>query len=110
MEKYSSIDKIVEESVFSYDNTMEQSFISLKNSMCSTLSLVVQGFTNPFFLECDTSRTGLGAVLTQESRPLSFTRKQLCDHNLGKYTHEKYIMAILHDVDTCKTIPPRELF
>lgn len=81
---------------------MKQSFISLNNSMCSTLILVVPGFTNPFFLECDALRTSLGAVLTQESRPLSFTRKQLCDDNLGKYTYEKYIMAILHDVDTWK--------
>ena len=70
--------------------------------MCTTLILAVLGFANPFFLECDASRIGLGAVLTQESRPLSFTRKQLCDHNLGKYTYEKYIMAILHDVDTWK--------
>lgn len=79
---------------------MEQAFISLNNSMCSTPILTVLDFTKPFVLECDVSGTNLGEVLTQEGRPLTFTSKQLCDRNLGKSTYEKEIMVIFHAVDT----------
>ena len=68
--------------------------------MCLTLVLAVPDFTFPFVLECDASSTGLGAVLTQQGRPLAFTSKQLCDRHLGKSTYEKEMMAILHAVDT----------
>ena len=68
--------------------------------MCSTLVLAMPDFTKPFVLECNTSSTVLGAVLTQEGRPLDFISKQLCDRHLGKSTYEKEMMAILHAVDT----------
>ena len=68
--------------------------------MCSTLILAMPDFTKPFILESDASELGLGSVLTQEGRPITFTSKQLCDCNLGKSAYEKEMMAILHVVDT----------
>jgi hypothetical protein len=62
--------------------------------------LAMPYFSSPFVLECDASRSSLGVVLTQEGRPISFTRKKLCDQNLGKSTYEKEMMAILHVVET----------
>lgn len=79
---------------------MDQAFWALKDAMCLTLVLVVTDFSKPFVLECEASGIGLGAISTQEGRTLTFTSNQLCDRNLGKSTHEKEIMSILHAVDT----------
>ena len=79
---------------------MEQAFTFLKNAMCSTHVLIVPNFNKPFVLECDALGTSLGVVLTQEGMSITFTSKQLCDHNLEKSTYDKEIMAILHAVDT----------
>lgn len=46
-------------------------------------TLVVPNFTKLFVLKCDASGTGLGVMLTEDVRPLTFTRKKLCDLNLG---------------------------
>ena len=84
------------------NDPIEQTFISLNNSMCSTPVLVVPNLTMPFVVECDTSGTGLGSILTQEGRPITFTSKKLCDRNLGNSTYDKEIMDILHVVDTSR--------
>ena len=67
--------------------------------MSSTSVLIVPNFSKPFVLECDASGIGIGAILSQEVKPVTLTSKQLCDHNLGKYTYEKEMMAILHVTD-----------
>jgi hypothetical protein len=68
--------------------------------MCSTPILIVSDFTKLFFLKCNASGSNLGAFLNQEGWLITFTSKKLCDHNLGKSTHEKEMMDILHEVDT----------
>ena len=68
--------------------------------MFSTPILVMPDFIKSFVLECDASRSGFGVVLTQEWQSITFTSKQLCDHNLGKSTYEKENMEILHAIDT----------
>ena len=63
---------------FLWDDLVEQAFLSLKQPMCSTPVLTVLDFAQPFVLECDASGTGLGAMLTQQGRPLDFTSNHIC--------------------------------
>ena len=92
--------RLLKKNSFSWDDLVEQAFMSLKNAMCSTPVLIVPDFTEPFVLECDALGSYLGAMLTQQGRPLAFTSKKLCDRHLGKSTYEKEMMEILHAVDT----------
>ena len=69
---------------FTWTPVAYHAFKALKEAMCTTLVLALPNFTKAFVLECDASRRGIGAVLTQDGRPLAFTNKQLSEWHLGQ--------------------------
>ncbi len=46
-------------------------------------------FSQPFVIECDASREGLGAVLMQEGRPRAYMNQGLKGKSLHYSTYEK---------------------
>jgi hypothetical protein len=64
---------------FTWTPTFYHSFQALKETMCTTPVLSLPDFTKTFFLECDASKKGIGAVLMQDGRPSAFTNKQLSE-------------------------------
>jgi hypothetical protein len=57
--------------------------------MCTNLFLETYDFNNTFVVESDASRNGIGVVITQDGRPLAFTRQVLSGLILGRSTYEK---------------------
>jgi len=49
-------------------NTFEQ----LKEAICRAPVQDTPDFTKTFLVECDTSRNGIGAILMQDERPITF--------------------------------------
>jgi hypothetical protein len=90
---------LLKKNSFTWTLAAAQDFQTLKMTMCTTLVLSLLDFTKTFVLECDASWKGIGAVLMQEGRPLTFTSKQLSKKNLGKPIYEKEMLAILHAVE-----------
>jgi hypothetical protein len=64
--------------------------------MCKSLVLTTLDLTKTFIVECDASRNGIGIVLMQEGRPLSFESRPLKGKDLHKPIYEKEMMEILH--------------
>jgi hypothetical protein len=57
--------------------------------------LALPNFTLPFTLEADASDYGIGAVLMQQGKPMSFLSKSIGLRATGLSTYYKEIMAIL---------------
>ena len=57
--------------------------------------LSMPDFLKKFSIECDASRKGVGAVLTQEKRPIAYFSKALADSTLTKSIYEKELMTLV---------------
>ena len=68
--------RLLKKNPFSWDDLAEKSFMSLKNSICLTLFLIVPNLSKPFVLECDALGTSLWVILTQEGRICLSSPKQ----------------------------------
>ena len=68
---------------FNWSEDTEQAFQQLKGAMCSTPVLAVPDFSQPFIIETDACYTGIGAVLMQNRRPISYLSQALGQKNMG---------------------------
>ena len=66
---------LLENNSYTWTPTADQAFQTLKKAMCTTPVLALPDITKTFFLECDASRRGIGAVLMKDSRHFAFTIK-----------------------------------
>jgi hypothetical protein len=56
-----------------WGNAQKKAFMMLKQLMCSALVLTQPDFNKKFYLQTDTSGYGMGAILSQEGGPDTFT-------------------------------------
>jgi hypothetical protein len=70
-------------------------FIGIQKKL-RPLNILKRNFTKTFIVECDASRNGIGVVLMQEGRPISFESRPIKGKYLHKPIYEKEMLEILH--------------
>ncbi|XP_042455224.1 uncharacterized protein LOC122039864 [Zingiber officinale] len=80
---------------FSWTESCEQSFQELKRRLVTAPVLVLPSGVDGFVLFTDASYQGLGAVLMQRDRVVSYASRQLKDHERNYPVHDLELAAII---------------
>ncbi|XP_026419667.1 uncharacterized protein LOC113315618 [Papaver somniferum] len=86
---------ILKKDAFHWSAAAQEAFQALKYEMTRALVLALPDFTKQFILETNACDRGVGAVLMQEGRPLSFFSKALGPKTLALSTYERELLAIV---------------
>src|SRR6187399_413870 len=85
---------------FNWTEECEASFQELKERLVSSPVLILPNIRKDFQVYCDASRQGLGGVLMQEGRVVSYASRQLKPHELNYATHDLELAAVVHALKT----------
>ena len=88
---------------FQWNDEAEAAFLALKQAMTSTPTLAMPNFTEPFTIETDASGNGIGAVLTQQNRPIAYMSRAL---GITKQTWSIYAKEMLAIVEAIRLWRP----
>jgi hypothetical protein len=70
-------------------------FNTLKEKMSTAHALALPNFDQPFTLEIDVSKTGIGAVIMQQGQPIAFYSESLGSKVFAQSTYHKEALTIL---------------
>jgi hypothetical protein len=72
----------------------------LKEKLTTTQVLILPDVHKSFSVHCDASYTGLGCVLMQEKRVVTYSSRQLKIHEKNYPTHDLELAAVVHAMKT----------
>src|SRR3989337_1601971 len=85
---------------FKWTEDCEASFQELKKRLVTAPVLILSDIRKDFQVYCDASRLGLGGVLMQDGRVVSYASRQLRPHELNYATHDLELAAVVHALKT----------
>ncbi|GJS25942.1 putative reverse transcriptase domain-containing protein [Tanacetum coccineum] len=80
---------------FDWGNKQEAAFQLLKQKLCSAPILALPEGSEDFIAYCDASKKGLGAVLMQREKVISYASRQLKIHEKNYTTHDLELGAVV---------------
>lgn len=85
---------------FEWTAPAETAFVELKTAMTTTPTLAMPDFNTPFIIQTDASGEGIGAVLTQNGKPLAFMSRSLGVAKQSWSTYAREMLAIVIAIRT----------
>nr|GFA54446.1 putative reverse transcriptase domain-containing protein [Tanacetum cinerariifolium] len=80
---------------FEWGDKREAAFQLLKQKLCSAPILALPEGSEDFIVYCDASNKGLGAVLIQREKVISYASRQLKIHEKNYTTHDLELRAVV---------------
>ena len=80
---------------FNSEDKQEAAFQKLKHMLCRAPILSLADGTEDFVVYCDASRQGLGCVLMQSGKVITYASRQLKVHEVNYTTHDLELGAVV---------------
>jgi hypothetical protein len=81
---------------FDWTEECQASFEELKKRLTSAPVLILPDINKSFGIYCDASQQGLGCVLMQDGKVVSYAPRQLRKHEENYLTHDLELAAVVH--------------
>ena len=78
-----------------WDQQHDESFNKIKNMLISSQCLAFYDVKKPVTLQVDACKTGVGAVLLQDGRPVAYASRSMTTAQLNYAIIEKELLAVL---------------
>jgi hypothetical protein len=85
---------------FKWTPACQESFETLKQNLTTSPVLSLPDVHKSFSVYCDASYTGLGCVLMQEGRVMTYSSRQLKIHEKNYPIHDLELAAVVHALKT----------
>ena len=91
---------LLKKTQFGWHEEAETPFLALKQAMTTTSILAMPNFNDAFTIETDASGEGIGAVLSQQGKPVAYMSRALGVTKKSWSTYAKEMLTIVEAIRT----------
>ena len=90
--------RLLKKEAFCWTEESTKAFVALKTALSTTPVLQLPDFSKPFFVECDASGSGIGAVLHQGDGAVAFFSHAMAPRHSGLAAYERELIGLVQAV------------